>query len=92
MLNECRDAEDWYEVPYLFLKIPTEVNQTIRSSILTMIDRRVRRGNSTFFLYEGSWGMLTYDDRFGTIKALQGNGAFHTLDVKSFKPKEADDV
>lgn len=92
MFNECSDTTDWYETPYLFAKIPTEVNQTIRSAILTLIDRRVRRGNSTFLLYEGSWGMLTYDDRFGTIKNLQGDGSFHTLDVRSYKPKEAQDV
>lgn len=91
MFNECSDTSDWYEVPYLFAKIPTEVNQTIRSAILTLVDRRVRRGNSTFFLYEGSWGMLTYDDRFGTLKSMQGDGSFHTLDVKSYRNKEVRD-
>ncbi len=92
MLNECSDTEDWYETQYLFAKIPTEVSQTIRSAVLTLVDRRVRRGHSTFFLYEGSWGMLTYDDKFGTIRSMQGDGSFHTLDVKSFKLKEARDV
>ena len=90
MMNEFRDTDDWYEVPYLFLKIPTEVTQQIRSGISTIIDRRVRRGNSTIFLYNGSWGMLTYDDRFGTIKNLQGDGTFHTVEVISFK-RQGDD-
>lgn len=90
MMNEFRDTDDWYDVPYLFLKIPTEVTQQIRSGISTIIDRRVRRGNSTVFLYNGSWGMLTYDDRFGTIKNLQGDGTFHTVEVISFK-RQGDD-
>lgn len=88
MMHEFRDTDDWYEVPYLFLKIPTEVTQTVRATISTVIDRRVRRGGSTIFLYDGTWGMLTYDDRFGTIKNLQGDGSFHSVEVKSFRPKE----
>lgn len=88
MMNEFRDTDDWYEVPYLFLKIPTDVTQQIRSTMLTLIDRRVRHNKSTIFLYEGSWGMLTYDDRFGTTKSLQGDGSFHSLRVISYKPKE----
>lgn len=90
MMNEFRDKEDWYDVPYLFLNIPTEVTQQVRSGIVTIIERRVRRGNSTIFLYDGSWGMLTYGDRFGTLKNLQGDGSFHSVDVLSFKRLEED--
>lgn len=88
LMHAFSDSDDWYDVPYLFLKIPTEVNQTIRATITTIIDRRVRRGNSTIFLYDGTWGMLTYDDKFGTLKNLQGDGSFHSVEVKSFRPKE----
>lgn len=88
MMNEFRDTDDWYEVPYLFLTIPTEVTDPIRSGIATVIDRRVRRGNSTIFLYAGTWGMLTYNDRFSTLKNLQGDGSFHSVDVVSFKKQE----
>lgn len=88
MMHEFRDTDDWYEVPYLFLTIPTEVTQTIRSGIATILERRVRRGNSTIFLYNGSWGMLTYGDSFGTLRNLQGDGTFHSLDVLSFKRQE----
>lgn len=88
MMHEFSDTDDWYEVPYLFLKIPTEVTQSIRATMVTVLDRRVRRGGSTIFIYNGSWGMLTYDDKFSTTKSLQGDGSFHSLDVVSFRKKE----
>lgn len=85
LMNEFSDGDDWYEVPYLFLRIPTEVTQQIRATVVTILERRVRRGNSTIFLYGGSWGMLTYGDNFGTIKDLQGDGTFCSLEVFSYK-------
>lgn len=82
------NSADYYDVKYLFLKIPAEVTYQVRATIATIIDRRVRRGHSTFFIYNGSWSNLTYGDEQETIKGLQGDGSFSSLKVHNFRRKE----
>lgn len=90
MIDELSDGDELYDAPYLFLRVPTEVTHSIRCTMTTILDRRVRRGNSTIFLYGGSWGMLTYGDRFGTIRDLQGDGSFTSIEVINFKKENTD--
>lgn len=79
---------DFYDVKYLFLKIPAEVTHPVRTTIATIIDRRVRRGNSTFFIYNGTWSNLTFGDEQGVLKGLQGDGSFSSLKIHSFNKRE----
>ena len=78
------DEESLYTVPYLFVRIPAEVNYLVRTTIATILDRRVRQGHTTIFLYNGTWGTLTYGDDTGIISGLQGDGSFTSLDVYSY--------
>lgn len=78
------DEESLYTVPYLFVRIPAEVNYLVRTTIATILDRRVRQGHTTIFLYNGTWGTLTYGDDTGVISGLQGDGSFTSLDVYSY--------
>lgn len=82
------DSANYYDVKYLFLKIPAEVTHQVRATIATIIDRRVRKGHSTFFIYNGTWSTLTFGDEQGTLKGLQGDGSFSSVKVYSYRKKE----
>lgn len=82
------NSADYYDVKYLFLKIPAEVTHQVRTTIATIIDRRVRKGHSTFFIYNGTWSSLTFGDDQGILKGLQGDGSFSSIKVYSFYKKE----
>ena len=82
------DSADYYDVKYLFLKIPAEVTHQVRATIATIIDRRVRKGHSTFFIYNGSWNSLTFGDEQGILKGLQGDGSFSSIKVYNYRKKE----
>lgn len=70
--------------PLLFIKIPRVSNWEVFDTIALVLDRRVRRGNSTIFLYDGSWQQLIYNDRNQILVGLQGDGNYSTVDVKSW--------
>ncbi len=78
------DSADFYDVKYLFLKIPAEVTYQVRTTIATIIDRRVRKGNSTIFIYNGTWSNLTFGDEQGILKGLQGDGSFSSIKVYNY--------
>jgi hypothetical protein len=70
--------------PILFVKIPRMSNWEIYDTIAMLLDRRVRRGNSTIFLYDGSWNQLTYGDKNNILTGLVGDGNYNTIEVKSW--------
>jgi hypothetical protein len=76
-----------YTVPYLFVKIPLELNFQVFSALAALIDRRVRRGNSTIAIYNGSWSWLLKFDNGGVLASMKDDGSFMSLDVKNFQPK-----
>lgn len=76
---------DIYSVKYLFVRIQAEVTHQVRATITTLIDRRVRRGNSTIFLYNGSWANLTYGDETGLLSGLLGDGSYSSIRVYNYK-------
>lgn len=78
------NSADFYDVKYLFLKVPAEVTYQVRATMVTIIDRRVRKGNSTFFIYNGSWSSLIYGDEAGLLSGLQGDGSFSSIQVHNF--------
>lgn len=71
-------------VPLLFVKIPRVSNWEVFDTISLVLDRRVRRGNSTIFLFDGSWSQLVYNDRNNILTGLLGDGSYNTVESKSW--------
>lgn len=74
-------------VPYLFCKVPRIPTWEVYDMIGVLIDRRVRRDNSTILLYEGSWNDLVFGDKKGLLTGLIGDGTYGTLNVQSYSAK-----
>lgn len=85
------EDEDLYNTKYLIVRIPADVNHQVRTGVAVLLDRRVRRGNSTIFLFNGTWSSLCWGDDFGTIKGLQGDGSYGSLRVYSYHKEETQD-
>lgn len=77
------NEEDIYSVKYLFARVPAEVNYHVRTSMATLIDRRVRRGNVTIYLYNGTWNTLTVGDN-GMLTSMLGDGSYSSMRVYSY--------
>lgn len=71
-------------VPILFVRIPRVSDWEVYNTISLILDRRVRRGNSTIFLYNGTWNQLIYGDKSEILAGLQGDGNYGTIEVKSW--------
>ena len=56
----------------------------VYDTIALLLDRRVRRGNSTIFIYDGSWSELIYNDKHNVLTNLMGDGYYNTLEVQSW--------
>lgn len=68
----------------LFVKIPRVTSWEVYDTIALILDRRVRRGNSTIFIFDGSWSDLVYNDKHNVLTGLMGDGYYNTLDVQSW--------
>lgn len=73
-----------YSVPYIFVRIQPELSFQVYATIATLLDRRVRSGTSTIFLYNGTWENLIFADNRNLVSHLQGNGAYCTVEVKTW--------
>lgn len=91
MAFEFTEPEGLYTNKYLFVRVPLEVTHEMRFTIHLLVTRRVKLGCCTIFIYDGSWGMATYGDRFDTLRNMQGDGSFNSLRVLSFTPKRKED-
>lgn len=83
-IYEVENPELIMTVPILFVKIPRLSNWEIYDMISIILDRRVRRGNSTIFLFDGSWQQLVYGDKNNILTGLVGDGNYNTLESKSW--------
>lgn len=83
------EPERMYTVPYLFVKVPPAVTYDTYNNMSMLLERRVRRGGSTIFLYNGTWGNLTSIDKRGTLKYLQGDGSGSSMEVSSWYKEDA---
>jgi hypothetical protein len=83
---EGMDVEPYqlYTCPYLFVIIPPDTTYDTYDAMSMIKDRRVRRGNSTIFLYSGSWKFFADNDRKGAISNAVGDGSYGTIDPNSF--------
>lgn len=83
------NPQDLFTVSYLFVIMPPVTNYDTYDTAAMLLSRRVRRGNSTIFLYEGVWEQLIYNDSKGSFKGLKGNGSLTTVAVSSWEnPKK----
>lgn len=73
-----------YEVPYLFVRIPSEKSYNVYDSLITLIQRRVRRGKSTILLSQDTWDIFVENDKKTIVRSLKGDGSFHSIEVKDF--------
>ncbi len=87
-IYDIANPEECMTVPLLFVKIPRLSNWEVYDMVATLLDRRVRRGNSTIFLYDGNWYSLIRGDRNNILEGLVGDGYYTTLEVKSWDVAE----
>lgn len=85
-LYEVSEPERILTAPILFVKIPRVTNWDVYDTMLLLLDRRVRRGNSTIMLFDGTWNQLIYNDKNNLVAGLIGDGTYNTIEVKSFVP------
>lgn len=83
-MYEVEHPEYMATAPYLFIKVPRVTTWEVYDTLATVIDRRVRRSNSTILLYDGSWESLIKRDSFSILSGMQGDGTYNTLEVKNW--------
>lgn len=81
---EVEEPERVITSSLLFVKIPRVTSWEVYDTIALLLDRRVRRGNSTIFIYDGSWSELIYNDKHNVLTNLMGDGYYNTLEVQSW--------
>lgn len=89
-LYDVDNPEMILTVPILFAKIPRVMSWEVFDTIAMLLDRRVRRGNSTIFIYDGSWQQLIHNDRNDIMVGLLGDGNYSTLESKSWHAARED--
>lgn len=82
--HEVESPERLYTAPVVFVKIPRLLDWAVYDTFATLLDRRVRRGNSTIFLYDGVWSFLASGDKSGTLLGLMGDGHYNTVEVIAY--------
>jgi hypothetical protein len=82
--GKVRSSSNIYDAPILFARIPVDTNFQVYSGVQSLIHRRVRRGHSTVFIYNGRWSQLIYGDSWDILKPMLGDGAYTTLECHSF--------
>lgn len=81
---EVEHPEYVTEIPLLFAKIPRVSRFDVFDSISMVLDRRVRHGGTTIFLFDGTYSYLSQMDRNDVLEGLAGNGHFTTFKVKTW--------
>lgn len=72
------------KTPILFVKIPQDLPTRFPETVSMIIERRVRKGYSTIFLFSGSKEDLIAQDRFGKLQALLGDGSYNSIELVSW--------
>lgn len=85
---DTESVDSLYTSPYLFVRIPSILGYEVFDSIAFIIDRRVRKGNSTIFIYNGSWDNLVRADGARVLSQMKGDGTYCTLEVHSMYPEK----
>lgn len=83
-LYDLGNPEFLTTAPYVFIKVPRVPTWEVYDTISVILDRRVRRDNSTIFLYGGTWEQLIRGDKQNILSNLVGDGTFNTINVKNW--------
>lgn len=83
-LYPVENPENLTLTPNLFIKVPRVITWEVYDTMVMILDRRMRRGNYTIFLYDGNWGQLVALDKNEIVTSLMGDGNFNTLAVRSW--------
>lgn len=75
------------EAKIVFIKIPQDLPVKLAETMSTIVERRVRHGVGTIFLFSGTKEDLKAQDRFGKLQALIGDGSYNSIEVKSWERK-----
>lgn len=87
------EADSISKAKVVFIKIPMDLPNKLAETMSMIIERRVRNNGSTVFLFSGSKEDLLAQDRFGKLQGMLGDGAFNSIEVKSwFRPAEKEGV
>lgn len=87
---DIQEPELLLTAPLLFAKIPRITSWEVYDAITVLLDRRVRRDNTTIFIYDGYWNQLIYNDKQNLLTGLMGDGHYNTLEVKSWSVSNVD--
>lgn len=71
--------------PIAIIKIPLDLPNKFAETMSTILERRVRKGGTTIFLYGGSLFDLQNQDRFGVLKNLIRDGSYNSIRVMEYK-------
>lgn len=82
---DVSDPEYVVKAPYLFVRIPRIVTYDTYDCIAYLLDKRVRRNGSTFFLFNGTWEQLIALDKGNVLKNLTGDGSYGTIERSSWE-------
>lgn len=82
--DERETVTNLYNAKVIFVKIPDKLEFSFPDTIAQIIDRRVRRGGTTIFLFNKRWEDLLRIDSQNTLRAMEGDGSFKSLMVKEF--------
>ena len=66
------------------IKIPLDVQYWMLNSISSLVERRVRNGGFTIFIYGGTIEDLNRIDKNNVLSSLRGAGAYNTVKVEAF--------
>lgn len=83
--KEDEDFSLFFKAPYVFVRIPQLLSNEVFQMCALILDRRVRRGNATIFLFNGSWERLQAADTYENFTAYKGDGSYCTFSVHSWK-------
>ncbi len=93
-LMEARDAMNSFEDREMsrlistarcaVIKIPLDVQYWMLNSISSLVERRVRNGGFTIFIYGGTIEDLNRIDKNNVLSSLRGAGAYNTVKVEAF--------
>lgn len=88
---EDEDLSLIIKAPVLFVRVPPLLDTTVFQTGALILDRRVRHGNSTIFLYNGSWDSLKRADKYEHFTPYAGDGSYCTFLVSNWKEYRPDE-
>ena len=73
-----------FNSPVAIIKIPLDVPAKFAETISTILERRVRKGGVTFFLYGNTFNNLLAQDKYSVLKHLVRDGTYNSLKLLEY--------